>query len=191
MNALSRTGLILTVLACSVAVSCGKSQTAPSLATVDPATVLFADDFDTENNRQGVFDWTSFVNWNVLEGCVDLHGNGFVDVQPGKGLYVDLDGSCDDAGTIETRSAFTLAPGNYIFEFFLAGNQRINSADTVNVSLGSLLQETFVLQQRDRFELRTRNISVASQTSVRIRFENLGGDGRGGLVDLVRLRRAQ
>ena len=55
MNALSRTGLILTVLACSVAVSCGKSQTAPSLATVDPATVLFADDFDTENNRQGKY----------------------------------------------------------------------------------------------------------------------------------------
>jgi hypothetical protein len=153
--------------------------------------VLFSDDFDTENNRQGVFDWTNFVNWNVLEGCVDLHGNGFVDVQPGKGLYVDLDGSCDDAGSIETKAAFTLEPGNYVFEFFLAGNQRISSADTVNVSLGSLLQETFVLQQRDRFELRTRNISVASTTSVRIRFENLGGDGRGGLVDLVRLRRAQ
>ena len=50
-------------------------------------------------------------------------------------------------------------------------------------------QEEFVLQQKDRFELRTKNISVPSQTTVKIKFQNLGGDGRGGLVDLVRLRR--
>jgi hypothetical protein len=183
--------LVLTVLACGVAVNCGRSQTAPSLVTVDPATVLFVEDFDTENGGNGVFNWTNFVNWNVSDGCVDLHGNGFVDVQPGKGLYVDLDGSCDDAGIIETKAAFTLTPGTYVFEFWIAGNQRISDSDTVNVSLGSLFQEQFVLQQRARFELRTRNISVPSTTSVRIRFENLGGDGRGGLVDLVRLRRAQ
>ena len=189
MNAFRRTGLVLTLLACGVAVNCGRSQTAPTLTTVDPATVLFVDDFDAENGSRGVFDWTTFVNWNVLEGCVDLHGNGFVDVQPGKGLYVDLDGSCDDAGTIETKAEFTLAPGNYIFEFYLSGNQRISDPDTVSVSLGSLFQESFVLQQRDRFELRTRNISVPAQTTVRIRFSNSGGDGRGGRVDLVRLRR--
>jgi hypothetical protein len=172
-------------------VSCGKDPVAPSLVTVDEATVLFADNFDAENNGAGVFDWTSFANWNVLNGCVDLHGNGFVDVQPGTGLYVDLDGSCDAGGTIETKAAFTLQPGSYVLEFYLAGNQRIESSDTVNVSLGSLYQEQFVMRQRDRFELRTRNISVPSETSARLRFENLGGDGRGGLMDLVRLRRAQ
>ena len=125
----------------------------------------------------------------MLDGCVDLHGNGFVDVQPGTGLYVDLDGSCDAGGTIETKAAFTLQPGTYVLEFLMAGNQRIDTPDTVNVSVGSLYQEQVVLQKLDRFELRTRNISVASQTTARIRFQNLGGDGRGALVDLVRLRR--
>lgn len=190
MHALSRTGLVFTLLACSAA-SCGDNPVAPSLVTVDEATVLLTDNFDTENNGAGVFNWTSFANWNVLGGCVDLHGNGFVDVQPGKGLYVDLDGSCDAGGTIETKTAFTLEPGSYVLEFWMAGNQRIDTADTVNVSLGALYQEQFVLRQRDRFELRTRNISVPSQTTATIRFQNLGGDGRGALVDLVRLRRAE
>ena len=191
MHLFCRTGLVLTVLACGVSVGCGGggSQTAPSLVNVDPATVLFSDNFDSENNGAGIFDWNSFANWTVLSGCVDLHGNGLFDVQPGNGLYVDLDGSCASGGTIETKQSFTLQPGNYILEFWMAGNNRISGSDTVNVSMGSF-QEQFVLQQKDKFELRTRNISVPSQTAVKIRFQNLGGDGRGGLVDLVRLRTA-
>ena len=191
MHELRRTGLAVTLLFSVMAVSCGKSPTAPSLVSVDDASVLFTDNFDNENNKQGVFNWTSFANWNVLGGCVDLHGNGFVDVQPGTGLYVDLDGSCDAGGTIETKTAFTLQPGNYVLEFWLAGNNRIVDSDTVNASLGSLYQEQFVLQQKDKFELRTRNISVTATTTARLRFENLGGDGRGGLLDLIRLRRVQ
>jgi hypothetical protein len=191
MHARCPTGLVLTVLACGMVVSCGRNPAAPSLVTVDPATVLFADDFNAENNQVGIYNWTSFANWNVLDGCVDLHGNGFHDVQPGTGLYVDLDGSCEAGATIETKTAFTLQPGAYVFEFWIAGNQRISASDTVNVSLGSLYQEQFVMQQRDRFALHTQNISVPSETTAAIRFQNLGADGRGALVDLVRLRRAE
>jgi hypothetical protein len=187
MHALCRTGSVLAVL-CGIAVSCGGNPVAPSLVNVDPATVLISDNFDTENNGVGIFNWTTFSNWNVLAGCVDLHGNGLFDVQPGNGLYVDLDGSCGSGATFETKTAFALQPGGHILEFWMAGNNRISSSDTVNVSLGSLYQEQFVLKQRDRFELRTRNISVPTQTTAAIRFENLGGDGRGALVDLVRLR---
>jgi hypothetical protein len=189
MQLFSRTRLVLTVLACGLSVNCGSNPAAPSLATVDPATVVFSDDFEGENNQVGVYNWTSFANWNVLDGCVDLHGNGFHDVQPGKGLYVDLDGSCDAGGTLETKSTFTLEAGNYVLEFWMAGNQRISDTDTVNVTVGSY-QEQFVLQHNDKFALRTRNFSVPAQTTVRIRFQNLGGDGRGALLDLVRLRRA-
>lgn len=189
MHALCRTGLVFTLLACGVAASCGKSPTAPSLVSVDPATVLFSDNFDTENNRAGVYNWTNYANWDVLAGCADLHGNGFHDVQPGTGLYVDLDGSCQGGATFETKTAFVLEPGAYVLEFYLAGNHRISSSDTVNASLGSLYQEQFVMQQRDRFALQTRNISVATQTAAKLRFQNAGADGRGALLDLVRLRR--
>ena len=195
MHALYRTGLVVTVLACGMAVGCGKNPAAPSqntpptLPTVDPATVLFLENFDAENNGVGIYNWASLANWNVLDGCVDLHGNDFFDVQPGAGLYVDLDGTCDAGGTIETKTAFTLPAGTYVFEFFMAGNQRNDISDTVIVSVGSVFQEQFVLQPRDQFGLRTRNISVAAQTTARIRFQNLGGDLQGALVDLVRLRR--
>jgi hypothetical protein len=190
MHAFCRTNLVVTILVSVLAVGCGDDPVAPSLSTVDESTVLLTDNFDTENGAAGFFNWTSFANWNVLAGCVDLHGNGFVDVQPGKGLYVDLDGSCDAGGTIETKAAFTLQPGNYVLEYWIAGNQRIDDPDTVSVSLGSVFQEQFVVQKLDRFELRTRNFSVPSTTTVRLRFQNAGGDGRGALVDLVRLRRS-
>jgi hypothetical protein len=190
MYALRRIGVFLTALACGTVVSCGENPLAPSLVPVDPATVLFVDDFDQENNGVGVYNWTSFANWNVVDGCVDLHGNGFHDVQPGRGLYVDLDGSCAQGGTIETKAEFTLEPGAYVLEFWIAGNHRIDAADTVIITLGSVYQEQMVMQRRDRFRLITRDISVPALTTARIRFQNLGGDGRGGLIDLVRLRRA-
>jgi hypothetical protein len=191
MYALRRTGVFLTVVAFGMSAGCGENPLAPSLVPVDPATVLFVDDFDQENNGVGVYNWTEFANWNVLAGCVDLHGNGFHDVQPGRGLYVDLDGSCAQGGTIETKAEFTLQPGAYVLEFWMAGNHRINSPDTVIITLGSIHQEEMVVQPRQRFQLHTRNISVPSQTTARIRFQNLGGDGRGALVDLVRLRQVQ
>lgn len=191
MHALCRARFLLIVPFCGLLVGCGSDAVAPSLVDVDPATVLFADDFNTENNQVGVYNWTSFANWTVLAGCADLHGNGFHDVEPGTGLYVDLDGSCDAGSTFQTKTAFTLQPGNYVLEFWLAGNQRISSSDTVNVSLGTLHQEQLTLRQRDPFALHTRELSVPSEMTVALRFENLGGDGRGALLDLVRLRRAQ
>jgi hypothetical protein len=187
-HALSRTGLVVTLLTCATVVGCSKGPVAPSLSNVDPASVLFLDNFDTENGGAGVFNWTNFANWNVLAGCVDLHGNGLYDVQPGNGLYVDLDGSCAAGGTIETKTAFALQPGNYVFEWFMAGNNRISSSDTVNVSFGTYAEQ-FVMQPRDQFKLFSKNISVTSPTNARIRFENLGGDGRGALIDDVRVRR--
>ncbi|CAN5683866.1 hypothetical protein BH23GEM3_BH23GEM3_14980 [soil metagenome] len=176
-----------------LAAGCRKSPIEPPrLDPVDPATVLFVDDFDAENGGAGRFNYTAFANWNVQDGCVDLHGNGFIDVQPGKGLYVDLDGTCkpSKAGTMETKAAFSLDPGSYVLEFWLAGNQRIPSPDTVLVSLGDLHQEQIVLTRDEPFRLFTRNLTVSTPTTARLRFRNLGGDDQGALLDLVRLRRA-
>ena len=104
--------------------------TIPTLPPAPPATILVYNDFNGENGGQGVNNFTQLANWNVTGGCVDLHGNGFVDVQAGHGIYIDLDGTCLTGGTIESKTAFDLAPGNYTFEFWLAGNQRIDAPDT-------------------------------------------------------------
>jgi hypothetical protein len=162
----------------------------PELPAVDPQTVLLFDNFDAENGGAGVLNWKGWTNWNVASGCVDLVGNGLYDVQRNNGLYMDLDGTCQSAGTVETKTEFSLAPGSYVLEFWLAGNQRFESSDTVVVSLGSLLNERIVMGNSEPFRLFTRPVSVASQTAARLRFAHAGGDDRGVLLDQLRLRRS-
>lgn len=162
----------------------------PDLPDVDPRTVLLFDNFDRENGGRGENNWAGFANWNVVAGCVDLHGNGFHDVQQNNGLYVDLDGSCERAGTIESKAAFSLTPGGYILEFWLAGNNRDAPQDTVVVSLGALYEERFVLEGGAPFRQLTRPVSVTAVTQARLRFAHQGGDNQGILLDQVRLRRA-
>jgi hypothetical protein len=192
-HVVERAGMLVITL--TIIAACKKGPTDPQgeTPTLPPttATVLFLGDFDAENGGRGVYNWTAFQHWNVLEGCVDLHGNGFHDVQPGRGLYVDLDGTCNQAGTIETKAAFDLQPGDYVLEFWLAGNSRREGRDTVDVNLGTLYQEQFILRRRDDFALYTRPLSVTTATTARLRFKHMGGDDHGILLDLVRLRRAE
>jgi len=168
---------------------CKDSPVAPSLEDVDPENVIFLSEFNDENGGEGVFNWTAFEDWNVVAGCVDLHGNGFVDIWPNNGLYVDLDGSCREGGTLETRDEIALAPGNYVLEYWLAGNNRRDEPDTVLVNFGSLHQEQIVMERKDPFRLFQRNLNVTTQTSAKLSFQNLGGDNEGALLDLVRVRR--
>jgi len=170
--------------------ACQQQEEDLTLPEADPTTVLFLADFDNENGGAGVLNWTEFADWNVLDGCVDLHGNGYYDVQPGNGLYVDLDGTCDAGGTIETKEAFVFEAGQkYLLEFYLAGNHRIRRPDTVDLTLGTIHEEQFVLERDHPFTLYTREIQVAEDTPARIRFRNHGGDNQGALLDLVRIRR--
>jgi hypothetical protein len=160
-----------------------------SLPPVVPGTVVFFDDFDGENSGKGVYNWTNFKNWNVIAGCVDLAGNGFHDLQPGRGLYVDLDGTCKKAGTLESKTTFVLEPGEYLLEFWYAGNQRWETVDTLIVSLGPTFSQEFTVNKNPPFQLYSRSISVQEQTSAKLKFAHSGGDDRGILLDLVRLRR--
>lgn len=172
--------------------ACGESPTGPpppELDDVDTTTIVFLSVFNDENGGQGALNWTDFVEWNILAGCVDLHGNGFVDIWPNNGLYVDLDGSCAAGGTIESKEDIEFSPGNYVLEFWIAGNNRVNAPDTVLVQLGTLHEEEIVLQRRDQFRLIVRELLVTEPTSARLLFRNYGGDDHGMLLDLVRVRR--
>jgi hypothetical protein len=167
----------------------------PSLPEVPAGAILLYDTFDNENGGQGANNWgdspeRQFTHWNVVSGCVDLHGNGFWDVLAGHGLYVDMDGSCWQAGTLESKSEFELVPGAYVLEFWIGGNQRNDNPDTLTVTVGNLLNEQFVTDRWDPFRMIQRRIDVAAPVSVRLRFQGHGGDQQGILLNLVRLRRA-
>lgn len=173
-------------------VGCEESIVAPELPPADPATVIIVSEFDDENGGVGQNNWTDLEHYNVVKGCIDLHGNGHFDVQPGNGIYLDMDGTCWEAGTIESKEAYQLVPDEtYLFEVWLAGNNRGRPADTMDVTIGTAYSERFIFEDDQEFELFTREFTVAEPTEARIRMEHFGGDNHGILVDLIRLRRVE
>jgi len=161
----------------------------PSFPEIPAAAQIFTDDIDSENGGVGQQNYVGWANWNVVEGCVDLHGPGSLNPLPGNGVYMDLDGSCANAGTIETKQTFDLAPGDYTLEFLMAGNNQQAGSDTLDVSVGTAGPGRFILDRDAPLALRGVDFTVATTTSGKIRLEHQGGDEQGILIDAVRLRR--
>ncbi len=142
------------------------------------AQTTFSDNFDAEG--QGL-NYASFANWDVTGGTVDVIGAGFIDLMPGNGNYVDLDGSTGLAGTLSTK--FAIDPGyTYSLQFDLAGSQRGDS-NTVHVTLDGY-NEGFTVPSAQGFTTITRNVTVTNIGSL-LSFHNDGGDNVGALLDRV------
>ncbi len=152
----------------------------------EPNQILVEDDFDNENNGTWKFNYNNFKYWEVTDGSVDLIGNGFYDYIPGNGLYVDLDGTTNNAARFESKTSFQLLPGEYLLEFDLAGSQR-GDTNTMTVSLSDVYLETFTRVSNDPLETVTRQITVTSNSNGKLVFDHLGGNSRGLLLDNVQL----
>ena len=103
-------------------------------------------DPDPSTTPTGQINYTGFVKWDVFQKAVDLIGNGFLDVQPGNGLYVDLAGTVQpdvvayDAaskispGGISSKSTFDFDNGKtYRFSIKVAGNNVIATGNAEDV----------------------------------------------------------
>lgn len=92
-----------------------------------------------EIEYRGVSNWAGWINWDVIQGVVDVLGNGFYDVLPGNGLYMDLRGSPVIGGNYDTpiirsKNAFSLNSGHvYRVSLDLAANQVVDRSDTVTL----------------------------------------------------------
>ena len=155
--------------------------------------IPFFDNFNTENGGAGQLNYTGFANWDVSDGTVDLIGNGYFPLLPaGLGLYIDMDGSTNNAGTITTKTDFNFAPGWYRLSFDMAGSQRTGySADDtvdVNVALGALLDEHITLAANATLANYSYDFLVAPlATSGKLSFVGNGSDNVGLLLDNVSL----
>lgn len=147
---------------------------------------VFADDFDSENAGRGQLNYDQFENWRITNGAVDLIGKGFWDFYPEHGMYIDLDGNRNKAGTLQTKNEFVLSPGTYRLEFDLAGHP-LRGTNTTAVSVGRIYSEDFTLNVKEPFRRISRDIYVPSQTSANIVFQHKGADKAGLLLDNVRL----
>lgn len=151
------------------------------------AAILFEDNFNTENAGTPTLNYYGFINWDVTDGSVDLIGNGFYDFYPDEGLYIDLDGSTNNAGRLESKITFALNPGTYELQFDLAGHSS-RGPNTVTVTLGDVYDESFTLSQTDTYlSTFVRTIDVMALTSGKLVFDHSGGDNQGITLDNVRL----
>jgi hypothetical protein len=140
---------------------------------------ILSDNFNSENGGVAQLNYTNFANFNVTAGSVDLIGNGNFDFYPGNGLYVDLDGSTGQAGTLTSK--LTFAPGSYNLSFDLGGSQR-GVLDHVIVTLGDFSTE-ITRQSSDPLAL----FSFAFTTSVAgpLSFSNVEPGNIGAILDNV------
>jgi hypothetical protein len=97
------------------------------------AAPVFSDNFDSDPLALNAVP----ANWTIGNaGTVDVIGTGFFDEIPGNGNYIDLDGSNNLAGLLETSFAVT-AGTTYTATFELGGNHRDGATDPVTVMFGS------------------------------------------------------
>ena len=171
-------------------------------------TVLLDDDFQADvpfvgSSPDGI-PQPDFINWSVIEGegTVDLLSNvafnllcadalGILD--PSDMQCVDLDGTTNNAGTMETKETFNLLPGTVRLMFDLAGSQRnlFVEPNTVTVSLstggGSVFSKDFFKVFSDPCETITEDIALTAPTAATLIFDHAGGDNVGLLLDNVKL----
>jgi len=165
-----------------VSILCFALLASPVLAGI----VVLSDNFDSETLR---LNYTGFANWNVTAGSVDLIGyQGFYDFLPGNGRYVDMDGSTNHAGTLESKASFPINAGDrYELRFYLAGNQRNSNPDQLTVTM--LGSGTFTRSKMDDFALQTLWVQKLGgpPETFKVIFSHDGGDCVGLLLDRVEL----
>lgn len=156
-------------------------------------SVLLEDDFDDENSGSGETNYSSFTNWEVVQGSVDLIPvNGEFDFLPGNGLYVDLDGTLPSpqAGWLESTPFPVSKSKQYRVEFWLAGSQRLfgSANNVVDVVFNETLLQTIVLPNTAPFTLFVFDgLMVPADSEATLRFQHFGGDNVGLLLDRVRI----
>ena len=151
------------------------------------ASVVFSDDFNSYGTQ---LNWAPPANWSVPVGSVDLIGETPTGTQfdfyPGHGGYVDLDGSSDAAGTLQTLGTF--AAGSYTLTFDLGGNARGDVDKTTTITLGDFTQ-SITLASSSPYALQTFSFTT---TGGQLSFAD-GGAGNqdiGNILDNVTLSTA-
>jgi len=147
------------------------------------ALPIFSDNFEADSTG---LNKENFINWTVSGGSVDLIGTGTEwNWFPSYGKYVDMDGSTKHAGKL-TSPKFSLGPGDYMFQFDLAGNQRYDQDDNVTIKIDGILNQSYSLNYLDPFTTFTQYFKLSkTENNVSFKFEGSGGDYVGMLLDNV------
>ena len=148
--------------------------------TAHAATTLFSDNFNS--STQGLNVPPS--GWAMSNGTVDVIGTGSFDFYPGNGNYIDMDGSTNDAGRIDTIATFNAVAGHtYTLSFDLGSNG--SGAETLSFGFagwtGALGFSGGIPSLTGQFLTFTALTSGLST----LFFEAAGNDNQGPVIDNV------
>lgn len=157
------------------------------VSSLASASSIFSDNFNGENGGSPTLNYYGFANWTVPVGSVDLIGNGYFDFLPGNGLYVDLDGSTGQAGTM-VSSPISLSAGSYDFKFDLAGDQRNAPPEPVTAAVdGGIVSQVYLLPSAQGFTTFNLPFTLSTPQVVTLSFAETGNSNMGMLLDNVDL----
>jgi hypothetical protein len=137
---------------------------------------------ETFNSEPGVP--TSLTNWNFSAPGMDVDLGDYI---PGNGsMEIDLAGYSN--ATITSKRVFRFVPGQYTLTFDNRLNDNPAGGNSVKVTIGSLVDQTFVSYSTATSESVT--FTVTQATSAAITFEQLGAnDAAGSFIGNIKLSR--
>lgn len=149
----------------------------------------FSDNFNATTTAIGT---TTLAGWTVTGGNIDIIGSSpsLLNLYPGNGNFIDLDGTVSPGSTTITSNSFTLLDGvSYTLSFDLGKNGSasesmvvsiLNSSFTGATKADGIAYPTFVQQNYSFTQVGTIN-------NAQIRFASTGNDGGGYVIDNVRV----
>lgn len=150
------------------------------------AAPIFQDNFDGENGGVGQLNYNALAQWNVNQDSVDLIGNGLYDFYPGRGLFLDLDGTTGSAGNSQIATKVSFGPGNYNLSFFLGNNP--GSGSTTNQLKVELGDWSAIYNTSNSIPAANINISFSTAVAGALTFTQFGpSDQQGSILDSVEL----
>lgn len=166
------------------------------LSAQSATTTLFFDDFVAEiGGTTSAFSRTrfsSFTQFNLVRGSVDLYANGGFGLPCGSAGCLDLDGSSrDSAGRLESKAAFDFKSGlTYEVIVDLAGKHTLFRNDDESLVFGVIGGETqsfFMPAGEDGQRTLVLSFIAGTDFTSSIFIDHAGADGLGLLLDSVTL----
>jgi hypothetical protein len=141
---------------------------------------------DTVVTGNSQTDYTGFINWNVVDGTLDLIGvGGNWDFQPGHGLYVDMAGTGGNTyGKLESKVSFHFQAFRYYrLKWKMAGNWRSpRTGEIVRYAVGNMVDTTLTI---DDYQQPFQDYSVVfagDATHSKVSFQTISAGGTTGSV---------
>jgi hypothetical protein len=156
-------------------------------------SAFFHDDFESEALQTGelyTFNHLSFEQWNVVAGNVDItvlpngyidHHGGYGSGEPASGTVVDLNGSSNELGVLESKLELELQANlSYTLSYSL-GNARPET-NVVLVSLSGLVSATHSQPTTAAFTKYQQTFTPVTTVLAKLRFESQGNADQDGLL---------